>query len=230
MSDWPVMKMGPIREWPGELTPASKRIAAPFKSENPNQSYSRVPTPLSNTLEILERELRMLGAKDKELLVAMNVNDFRNDGYPRAQAKAEHPGVILTFVSKYGTQSYPCDTFIRWQDNLRAVALTLEAFRKIDRYGVTKSGDQYRAFLAIEGGRAMPAGIVSEAQAFDIILKSAGNGDLEPTWMEMPALAKVIRRAKRLTHPDLVGGGGSALQRVNEAEEFLRAAGKLTVV
>src|SRR5690606_24676973 len=84
------------------------------------------------------------------------------------QAKAAHPGVILSFDSKVGHLSYPCDTFTSWQDNLRAVALALEALRKLDRYGVTKRGEQYRGFLAIEA-TAAPAGFATADDALHFI-------------------------------------------------------------
>lgn len=227
MSEWPdELEMGPLREWPGTLTPEGKRQSANFRSSYTAGSYQRNRTPLSTTLTDLKRELKAVNAKEVVMLIALESGQFRNDGRPRASALPDHPGIVLSFVTKIGQQSYPCDTFTRWQDNLRAIALSLESLRKVDRYGVTTNGQQYRGFLAIEGGIAMPSAITSEAQAFDVILKSAGDELLDPNWMQMPALVKAIRLAKRLNHPDL-GGNASAMQRINEAEAFLRAAGKL---
>lgn len=217
MSDWPTnLNVGPIREWPGDLTHARK--SAPFKTSE-FDSYRRRSTPLTTTLELLDRELRMLGARDAEMLVAIAPSDFRLDGKPRTQAKAEHPGVILSFDSKVGHLSYPCDTFTTWQDNLRAIALALEALRKVDRYGVTKRGEQYRGFLAIEA-TAAPAGFRTGLEAAAWLRSWVG-----PGWDERP-LRAVLREAQRTTHPDM-SGDAATFQRVSLAEAKLRAEGLL---
>lgn len=139
MSAWPDnIKLAPISTWPGELT--RNRRPSPFKSN------------LTATLKLLDRELEQLTEtraqrESLELLVAIPAGDlWRIDGRPRAHAVPEHPGVILSLDSIYGHLSYPCDTFTTWQDNVRAITLALEALRKVDRYGVTKRGEQYRGF------------------------------------------------------------------------------------
>jgi hypothetical protein len=218
MSDWPgALKVGPIREWPGELT--RDRRPAPFKTSE-FDSYRRRSTPLSSTLELLDRELRMLGASNAEMLVAIAAADFRRDGKPRAQAKAAHPGVILSFDSRVGHLSYPCDTFTTWQDNLRAIALALEALRKVDRYGVTKRGEQYRGFLALEASAAS-AGFATAQEARSFLWRMVGlpSGENAST-------AVLLRRAQRAAHPDH-GGDAATFQRVSLAEAKLREAGVL---
>lgn len=216
MSEWPdKMTVGPIREWPGVLTPRSQQKLAPFKTNDSN--FRRRPVPLSATLELLDRELRLLAAKDAEMLVAIAPQDFRLDGRPRARAEAAHPGVILSFTSKVGKLSYPCDTFTTWADNLRAIALALEALRKVDRYGVTSQGEQYRGFLAIESGTAMPAGFGSRDEAIDFIAKLV-------EWERPFDADAALRFAKRKTHPDL-GGDAVTFQRVILAETYLKKNG-----
>ncbi|ROS62176.1 hypothetical protein EDF38_1279 [Frigoribacterium sp. PhB160] len=224
MAEWPSnMKTGPIREWPGALTPSAARKFAPFKT-NEIDSYRRRSTPLSSTLELLDRELRMIDGRDVELLVAIAPEQFRLDGQPRAQAKAEHPGVILSLRSRHGQLSYPCDTFTTWQDNLRAIALALEALRKVDRYGVTSHGEQYRGFLAIESAReAGPAmSTAAQAQAW-IEALVAPHSDVP---MAEHTLTWTVRRAKSLTHPDR-GGSAADFNLVTRAELILRQAGAL---
>lgn len=117
MSDWPsTMKVAPIREWPGELT--TTRVSSPFNRPPKYVDGKRVPgtpVPLGQTLRDLDRELRELGAKNAELLVAIAPSQFRIDGRPYANARAEHPGIILSFeIPKVGHVSYPCDTFTTW--------------------------------------------------------------------------------------------------------------------
>lgn len=209
MNYWPDgMKVQPIVEWPGVLT--HDRVRSNFSSTQ------------SATLQVLRRELAQLGAKDVLLQIAIPREAFRLDGFPRSTAKPSHPGLILTLDSKFGPLSYPCDTFTRWEDNLRAIALALEALRKVDRYGVTKRGEQYRGFLAIEA-TAMPAGFTSVMQAktyiADLIAAAEWTTVLGDTTMQ-------IRQAKRLTHPDM-GGDSEVFQRVVLAEKFLQENGGL---
>lgn len=212
MNYWPDgMTVQPIVEWPGELT--ANRVRSSFGSTQ------------SATLQLLRRELSQLGAKDVLLQIAIDRGQFRIDGFPRATAKPAHPGLILTMESKFGPLSYPCDTFTRWEDNLRAIALALEALRKVDRYGVTKRGEQYRGFLAIEGATAMPAGFASWELAWRFLEETSG---LAPNVFEAPEerAARLVRHAKRKAHPD-TGGDTELFQRVSLAEARLREEGLL---
>jgi hypothetical protein len=211
MSDWPDnLQVAPIREWPGEFT--RTRTRSLFKAG------------LSDTLQLLDRELWHLtetrAQRDSlEMLIAIpaGADAWRLDGRPRASAVPEHPGVIVSLDSKFGHLSYPCDTFTTWQDNLRAVALALEALRKVDRYGVTKRGEQYRGFLAIEA-TAAPAGFVTASEA-EQFLRSV-------TDLHEADVRAVLRVAQRATHPD-TGGDAATFQRVSLAEAKLRAEGLL---
>lgn len=208
MNYWPDgMKVQPIVEWPGALT--KNRVRSSFASTQ------------GATLETLRRELKQLGAKDVLLQIAIPREQFRLDGYPRSTAKPEHPGLILTMDSQYGPLSYPCDTFTTWQDNLRAIALALEALRKVDRYGVTKRGEQYRGFLAIEGARPMPASFTTAAEAVDFLRELVG---VEGAHGASEGL--LLRTAQRKTHPDY-GGDAALFDRVAAAEAVLRREGVL---
>ncbi|MFK4760326.1 hypothetical protein ACI3KS_05260 [Microbacterium sp. ZW T5_45] len=220
MSAWPdTMTVAPIRQWPGELTR--------------NRSRSLFKAGLSDTLDLLDREIWHLcdtrsQRMSAELLIAIPAGDlWRLDGKPRAHAVAEHPGVIFSLESKHGHLSYPCDTFTTWQDNLRAIALALEALRKVDRYGVTKRGEQYRGFLAIEA-TAAPAGFATADAALDFLETLVGDqwrGGHIPR-ERSSSVARVLRGAQRRTHPDH-GGDAATFQRVTLAEAKLREAGLL---
>lgn len=217
MSDWPsTMNVAPIREWPGELSRTRTRSA--FKAG------------LTDTLQVLDREIWHLTENrtqrdSAELLIAVPAGDlWRLDGRPRAHAVAEHPGVIFSLDSKHGHLSYPCDTFTTWQDNLRAVALALEALRKVDRYGVTKRGEQYRGFLALEA-TAAPAGFVTADDAERFLWSVAGD-DTPAEHRGQKHLRVWLQRAQRASHPDR-GGDPAIFQRVSLAEAKLREAGVL---
>ena len=137
MSDWPAnLTVAPIREWPGALT--AERRPSPFRQpskyvtvEGERKWKPSAPVPLSQTLRDLDRELDAVRARDAELLVAIDAAQFKRDGRPYANARAAHPGVILSFtIPDVGALSYPCDTFTTWEDNLRAVVLALEVLAR----------------------------------------------------------------------------------------------------
>jgi hypothetical protein len=207
--DWPdELISGSIRAWPGDLTPQSRRRSPTFKAS------------LTQTVKTLSTEIRNLcdtraQRESAELLLAIPAEGFRLDGKPRANAYPEHPGVIFSIDSKHGRLSYPCDTFTTWQANLRAIALALEALRLVDRYGVTRRGEQYRGFLELEA-TAAPAGFRTSLEAIEFLAQVAGGVEDGP----VPNLV-VLRRAQRAGHPDN-GGDPALFQRVSLAEAKLR--------
>jgi len=49
----------------------------------------------------------------------------------------------------------PCDSFRDWEANLRAIALSLEHLRAVDRYGVTtEEEEQYTGWLRLPAAGA----------------------------------------------------------------------------
>ncbi len=214
MSDWPRgLTLRPIEAWPGEYTK--------------NRDFSRFKANLSDTLQQLDRELYAIGAKNVVMQIAMREEDFRIDGRPRAQAKALHPGVILSMETRAGALSFPCDTYRTWQENLRAITLTMEKLRAIDRYGVTKRGEQYRGWKAIES-TAMPASFDSAADAIKVLWSMVSSGPFpQGAALRTPDdLRRMLRRAQQATHPDS-GGDRYRWERVAAAESYLRSAGRL---
>lgn len=133
----------PIRQWPRQPTPAGKRKAATFRA-----GYVA-------TLDLLERELSHLKARDIVFEADCDSSDIRNDGRLRSSAKLRGPGIVLSFESSQGPMRFPCDRFLEWGDNLRAIALTLEHLRAVDRYGVTQHAEQYKGWTALEDKRTV---------------------------------------------------------------------------
>lgn len=195
----------PIQRWPRELT--RRRRKSPFSAT------------LTSTLALLTKEIRELPARNVVLQVALHEGQLRKDGMPRADAYPEHPGVILSLETTNGAVSYPCDAFTRWEDNLRAIVLTIEKLRAIDRYGVTQNGEQYRGWMQIEAAVAMPKWTV--ATAWDALFSAS---EFRPD--ATVERRRVVRSALFRTHPDQ-GGSDEAFQRVIDAETFLRDAGAL---
>lgn len=210
MADWPdALRYRPLVAWPREFT--RRRVLSPFRA------------PLRTTLLDLKRELKAVHARDVVLEIAIRENEIRIDGMPYAKARPEHPGVILSMTAEGGALRFPCDAFTDWQDNLRAIVRTMEALRAVERYGVVAQHEQYNAWRAIEGPRAMPQGWPSIEDAAGFIRAMSGE---RPETSDKDGLVRAVRVAKRRTHPDH-GGDPDAFQRVTEAEEYLRTAGAL---
>ncbi len=201
----------PINEWPGEATRYRRR--------------SRFKAHWSDTLELLTRELKHV-AKPRERPVvelALTERDIRLDGYPRANARPEHPGVIISIESKYGPLRYPCDKFDNWQDNIRAIALALEALRKVDRYGVTKRGEQYTGWKALPPAGGSTPTMTVEAAASAITQTAGLNADWPDRVVKSATdWREAYRRAVRFSHPD-AGGTLEGFQRLQVAQAIMKA-------
>lgn len=193
------LKIRPIESWPGELRGRASRKSPPFQS-----SYT-------GTLEVLDRELRMLRATVTVVQLAVNEGQVRRDGKLYARVHPDHPGVILSFDTKAGHFRYACDMFSHWHANLRAIALGLEALRKIERYGIGSGTEQYTGFLQLETAPSM---------TFDdaLTLFADWNNESKPLlrqgWWERRA--EFYRAASKATHPD-TGGSVAAFDRMRTA-------------
>jgi hypothetical protein len=193
----------PIDKWPGELTRG--RRSSPFRT-----SWGR-------TLDLLDRELGFLQARNVVFQVAMQESDIRLDGRPRARAVASHPGVIIAFDSRYGPLKYATDVFWHWEDNVRAIALGLEALRKVDRYGITKRGEQYTGWKQI----SQHAGAIfaTADEAADWMVDQLAQRGIEADFQFEDAYRLLARRL----HPDTPGGSHDQFVKLQQAKELIEA-------
>lgn len=206
------VRVRPVEVWPGGLT--ERRLDAPFSAS------------WTSTCILLATELRMLGASDVVVQVALAERDLRLDGLPRATAHYEHPGVIVSFTSPRagGTVRIATDRFTTPEDNLRAIALALEALRKVDRYGVTSGGEQYTGWLAIEPPDQPPS---PDAAARLLIEASGETGYGAQTFLSYGyerLRRDVWRAAVRRHHPDAAGRDVAYWRKLVEAKRVVDAA------
>lgn len=199
-------------QWQGVSTPArERRSRATFKA------------PWSNTLELLDRELRHLDASDIVIEADFREGDIRLDGWPKASARVgDNPGVRIAFSSPHGPLVYATDSCVEWQHNVRSIGLGLEALRAVDRYGITHRGEQYAGWRQIESGAAAP--MFSRDDAWIFLLDLVDPDGNRPRETEQNR-TYVVNRARRLAHPDL---GGSAEQwiRVQAAIKAIEGGGR----
>lgn len=166
--------------------------------ETRTRHRSQFDSPITATRDLLYRECKMLGATSAVIQIAVTEADIRRDGFLRASARPSHPGVIVSFRSRHGDLEYATDVFDRWEDNLRAIALGLEALRRVDRYGIAKRGEQYRGWAQLPSGRDDEP---SAERGRTIIAKHGG-----------------LAAALKATHPDH-GGDPADLRDVLAAKE-----------
>jgi len=174
-------------------------------------------TTYATTLRDLEYEAERLGATLVVIQVDADERWIRQDGMLYARAVVDSPAVRVSFESRHGPLSYATDRYLNWVDNLRAIALSLQALRAVDRYGVSSSGQQYRGWLAIE---AAPS-TMSRVEAADYLCRWAGLGSQVDMLRGGGVMAAYRVAAKRL-HPDL-GGSEDAMARLNIARDVLLA-------
>jgi len=109
--------------WPvgWKRTPAHLRALSQFKT-SPDKAYQG-----------MMHELQLLGAR--EIIISSNLK-LRQDGAPYAnQPRHSDEGIAIYFKRRGKDMVLACDKFIRREDNLRAIAKTIDAIRGIERWG-----------------------------------------------------------------------------------------------
>lgn len=208
-------------DWPGALT--GDRKPSPFTAG------------WKDTKILLEREVDLLangGRFHAEAVIQLAVPEgaIRQDGQLAGGRSApEHPGVILSFDCMDGPPlRFSCDRFSPaswkptlngWQTNARAIALGLEALRKVERYGMGAGSEQYRGFQALGSGIPMSAAEpeMSRPEAARYLCEASGEV------MDSAVTAEVERAYKlavKAHHPD-VGGDPVVFRKLTAARDVL---------
>ena len=186
---------------------------------------SQFATPWPETEQLLLREVRYLRGKFLVIEADFTEADLRLDGRIRANARPATPGVRVAFESMHGPLTYVTDRFANWQDNVRAIALGLEALRKVDRYGITKRGEQYAGWKALPSG-ASDEPVMDVDLAWSTLGSYAAPGD-KRTIAQLRATATqdelraMHRRARGRWHPDKNDGDQSMWDLVEKAASAL---------
>jgi hypothetical protein len=212
-----VMSVYTVRPLEPVLTaPTTGRRDSPFKAT------------WTDTLGLLGREIAMLqtGAqRSQPWVLQMDVpeSQIRRDGGVYVNATPRSPAVRVAFESRHGPLIYGTDAFWKWQANVRAIALSLEALRKVNRYGVAGAGEQYRGWVAISNRPA----VMTREQAAEFIAYQAGaeHGEAR-AWADKimaggDELTRAFRLAARNAHPDFLHDDGDTMARLNVARDLL---------
>lgn len=213
--------------------------------ETQNRKPGSFTSSWTDTLRLLDREVDLLGSggerhTDAVIQVAAPEHAMRIDGGLRADAKVTHPGVVISFEGPSGPLRFACDRFSggskwksgsgyttipAWQMNARAIALGLEALRKVARYGIGQGTEQYTGYRQLGSGMPMPAAQMTADVAARLIAHAAGDTDTG-AWVQLvdaQARDDAYRRAAKRLHPD-AGGSTEDFQRLQEAKRILDGA------
>lgn len=195
------------------------------KPKTPHPRVATFRVGWQQTIDDLVAEVDHLGGK----VVACQIEgvtdaDVRRDGMLRASARVVgFQGVKVSFDSKHGPLTYATDAFTFWKDNVRAIALGLTALRAVDRYGITKSGEQYTGWRAI-AAEPMEDTLTPESArlVFADALGVPPAGVLDAALATKEGVSHAFKMAAKKYHPDVPETGNESVMRlITKARDVL---------
>lgn len=190
--------------WPAgwRRTESVRRTRAKFHREDRSAGYAhKLDLTVADALARLIRELEMIGAWTTSTVISTNV-ELRQDGLPYSNRRPpQDPGVAVYWQKGKAKRCIAVDRYDRVQDNMAAIAATLEAMRAIDRHGGAEILD--RAFT---GFTALPA----PEQWWQVlgVKSTATRAEIEAAYRALAAKH----------HPDR-GGDATEMARINVARD-----------
>lgn len=197
----PIDAKGYPLAWPPgwKRTPAGARRSASFGHRNRGVTVSEA------VVRAL-RELKKMGVPDWNVIVSTNLQ-LRGDGLPRSDQRAPaDPGAAIYWTQGEVERCIAVDHYGKVEENIAAIAATLEAMRAIERHGGAEILN--RAFVGMNA--MLPAPGQSSRTWREVLEIPAG---------ELCTLQRVEQSFKRLRsqhHPDK-GGDPNAFAEVMSA-------------
>jgi hypothetical protein len=163
---------------------------------------SRFRTTLGAAIRDVQGEVLSLGGHG--LIISSNL-PLRRDGMPYANAsQPQDRGVAVYFTYKKRPMCFACDRWKKVEDNMQAIAKTIDALRGIERWGSGEMVEQ-----AFTGFTALPA----PEQPWQTL----GLDTSRPTKEQIDS---AHRRLASQHHPDK-GGDADQMARINAARDHL---------
>lgn len=174
----------------------------PGKPRQRGRERARFKTNLGAAIKNVQREVQMLWGSD--LVISSNL-PLRRDGIPMARSGyIGDVGVAVYFILKKKPMCFACDRWDNVEDNMQAIAKTIEALRGIERWGSGSMVEQ-----AFTGFAALP----SPEQPWQVL-----GVDSHATPDEIDT---AYRKLVSEHHPDK-GGDEQTMMRINAARDALR--------
>jgi hypothetical protein len=174
------------------------------REQQPQRSRFKPSSAYSEAYDV-EHQLKILGATD--VIITSNMQ-YRADGLPYARQSVSDTGIAVYFKLSGEEQCIPCDKWRLVEENLRAVAKTVEALRGLERWGAK---DMVNA--AFRGFKALPGGIVTPPPKQDWWVAL----DVNPG-ANAHEVKSAYRELIKLHHPD-AGGRQEDFAAIQQAYE-----------
>lgn len=157
----------------------------------------------------LQAELERMGVHPGSIVLSSNLRLNQDGSVRSAQAQPADPGVAVYWRAFGDERCMAIDLYTRVEQNIAALAATIDAMRAIERHGGAAILD--RAFT---GFTALPAPIVAGMKRdWQVVLELQGL--LRPTAADVQ---QAYRRLAAQHHPDR-GGTAAAMAEINAARD-----------
>ena len=169
----------------------------------------------SKALTHLEQQLRLLGCDETAYIEAdIDEKHIRLDGELRSTATTgSNPGcIVFAKHRRLGDLRWACDGYRKLPENIRAVSMTIQALRSVERYRCVRDNEQFRGFKALP---AQASQTLSLDAALGVLAKYAPRIDAQTSSKD--AFARAVRSAQAATHPDRHDGDRSLWDEVERA-------------
>lgn len=193
--------------WPRTDVNGQRQGRFNMKRTAPGRSYAgAVGLTIAQATQRVLAELARMGVDREDVVISTNLA-LRLDGLPRSgQAAPRDTGAAVYWQAGSGARRVMAiDQYHKVEDNLAAIAATLDAMRAIERHGGAQILD--RAFT---GFAALPAPEV--LRSWRAVFGWAEH--------KKPIPGEVRRRFRELAsvrHPDRAGGSDTAMSELNVA-------------
>lgn len=166
------------------------------RTEPVKREQSKFNTTVPRALDFVTDEVRRLGGKNLVISSNCTLGSYRPDD----------PGVAVFFAYQGINAAIPCDRWRKVEDNLHAIAKTIEAMRGIERWGA-----KHMLKAAFTGFAALPAPGKASARGWREVLGVAADE------RNRQRVEECYRISRSKTHPDKPGGNAEEFDAVQRA-------------
>jgi hypothetical protein len=135
-----------------------------------------------------------MGIPDYSIVISTNV-ELRRDGLPYSHRREpSDPGAAVYWRDGDKKLVLACDKYVSVGENLYAIGKTIEATRAIERWGAVTAEQAFAGYVALNEK--------TQPSCWEVLDIPASSNEQQ--------ILDAYRRRARATHPDVLGGGGSA--------------------
>lgn len=167
--------------------------------------------------------IRQLKRRGSQIVITSNL-PVRGDGLPYASSpkQLDDPGVAVYWVEKGRERVIACDRWRTVDLNLRAIDLSLEALRGLDRWGATEMVERaFAGFAALPGAGETTFGEgIADPREIEPPRDWIGTFGLDVSaelWRDKEIVEKIYKRLALGVHPDHNGDGDARMVALNAA-------------